>query len=56
MLSIKCPVLTVEFLLQAELVNVRCTLVSGRVQNWVFIFFEDSGNITCVMCIEASGY
>ena len=48
MLSIKCPVLTVEFLLQAELVNVRCTLVSGRVQNWVFIFFEDSGNNTCI--------
>ena len=48
MLSIKCPVLTLEFSLQAEVVNVRCTLVSGRVQNWVFIFFEDSGNNTCI--------
>ena len=49
MLSIKYSVLTLEVLLQAELVNVRCcSVVSGGPQNWVFIFFEDSGNNTCI--------
>ena len=50
---VECPVLSLEVLLQAELVNVHCTLVSGRAQNWVCIFFEDSGNNTY---IEDSGY